>query len=823
MIKKTYKGLESRDNLTKELVQLYINKNAPTIACITGNRGTGKSYVVNKIIKQLAPNKKISIYQNFGDSFVEFDSKFTKKTPNSLSLSGGNALFSLGFGIGWEKKDTSYNHIRNLLAKVLVSDVLLCIDGLSNADSGIRAIIMLIIQHIQKLQDDFKVTIYILITEIDIDNIFINQYERVIEYNLLKYVFSDIKIYLAQNHKIARLQEQEIITISELSNGNLNLVEFMYEEKITYSSSFLDAMEKVCQIRIEQLKQLGKKENLNETELEEVIYSASLNIKEFTAEILSAVVEQEEKKIYRGLSIAKEDALIIQNFNNNYDFCSYEIKAHLAEQIVPKRKEWLLAYYIYYTNNQQDKYFYRAYYLMKYQGKLTMASFSLLMLSYSAAFEMHDMVKIKQIREMLCNSINIPEHYIKIFKAIESFYNLLHMSDNGNIVREAFYDINLDEVDLPLRAELTRAYFHYLYVNSNMNNAKALLILEWCKEFAKNELCLDVPYISADETILRLRIIYDIAPCVLDCLNQYDEFQVLFEKSKELSRRNTKALYGRNLGLYIENVFNRKAFLFVNQTQCTIYYHKAKKYFKENEIWDEYCITLVCEAGTDIVLQQYEEAIDCCNQVLLICQNKNIQLPLIEKLYNNKIIAEFLLYEKTSINQKTRDSAAKKAIKELKKLLLSRSCATEFVILTNICSLSLYCNNDKQYTVYKQKIEKLYGCQDISDIDDLLIDDFYRYYFSWFELYRNIRDERWDNAETIINKLEGFVPSLFRKQEVFWDQKNTAIKELITSQKVINSYDFCNNLVKCSQRENVLAKFFHRGLMLSDLQYTSYL
>ena len=356
-----------------------------------------------------------------------------------------------------------------------------------------------------------------------------------------------------------------------------------------------------------------------------------------------------------------------------------------------------------------------------------------------------------------------------------------------------------------------------------MNNAKALLILEWCKEFAKNELCLDVPYISADETILRLRIIYDIAPCVLDCLNQYDEFQVLFEKSKELSRRNTKALYGRNLGLYIENVFNRKAFLFVNQTQCTIYYHKAKKYFKENEIWDEYCITLVCEAGTDIVLQQYEEAIDCCNQVLLICQNKNIQLPLIEKLYNNKIIAEFLLYEKTSINQKTRDSAAKKAIKELKKLLLSRSCATEFVILTNICSLSLYCNNDKQYTVYKQKIEKLYGCQDISDIDDLLIDDFYRYYFSWFELYRNIRDERWDNAETIINKLEGFVPSLFRKQEVFWDQKNTAIKELITSQKVINSYDFCNNLVKCSQRENVLAKFFHRGLMLSDLQYTSYL
>ena len=823
MIKKAYMGLESRDNLAKELVQLYTNKNAPTISCITGNHGTGKSYVIHKIINQLTANKKISIYQNFGDSFVAFDSKSTKNTPNSLSLSGGNAIFSLGFGVGWEKKDTSYNRIRNLLAKILVSDILFCVDGLSNADSGVRAMIMLIIQHIQKLQNDFKVTIYILVTEIDIDNIFINHYERIVEYNLLKYKFSDIKMYLTQNHKIVSLQEQEIKTISELCNGNLNLVEFMYEEKITYGSNFLDAMEKVCQIRIEQLKQLGKKENLDETELEEVIYSASLNIKEFTAEILSEVVKQEEKKIYRELNIAKEEALIIQNLNNYYDFCSYEIKSHLAEQTIPKRKEWLLAYYVYYTNNEQDQYFYRAYYLMKYQGKLTMASFSLLMLSYSVAFEMRDIVKTKQIREVLCNSTYIPEQYIKIFENIESFYNLLHTNDNGNILKEAFYNINLDELDLPLRAELTRAYFHYLYVNSNMNNAKSLLILEWCKEFSKNELCLDIPYISFDETILRLRIIYDIAPCVLDCLNQYDEFQVLFEKSKELSRRNIKSLYGRNLGLYIENVFNRKAFLFVNQTQCAIYYHKAKKYFKINEIWDEYCITLVCEAGTDIVLQQYDEAIGCCNQVLLICQDKNIQLPLIEKLYNNKIIAEFLSYEKTTLNQRSRDSAAKKAIKELKKLLLSRSCATEFVILTNICSLSLYCNNDKQYTIYKKKIEKLYGCQDISDIDNLLIDDFYRYYFSWFELYRNIRDEHWDNAKIIINKLEGFVPSLFRKQEVFWNQKNAAIKELITSQKVINSYDFCNNLVKYPQRENVLARFFHRGLMLSDLQYTSYL
>lgn len=179
---------------------------------------------------------------------------------------------------------------------------------------------------------------------------------------------------------------------------------------------------------------------------------------------------------------------------------------------------------------------------------------------------------------------------------------------------------------------------------------KALIVLEQCKEFALNELYIDVRSENlpkaTDETILRLRIIYDIAPCVLDCLNQYDSFQCLYEKSKELSQRTHNSQKGRNLGLYIENVFNRKAFLFVNQTQCGIYYHKAKRYFKENEIWDEYCITLVCEAGTDIVIQQYEEALKCCNKAISVCEDKNIQLPLIEKLHNNKIIAEFLLKEK---------------------------------------------------------------------------------------------------------------------------------------------------------------------------------
>lgn len=309
MLKRECKGLESRIELADELVQQYKDKIAPFIVWIMGSHGSGKSFVINNVLKKLENFPHMALYISLGERFIKYGSKTSKKELNSLSFSMGNQLISLGFGIGWENNNSTYNHIRNMLSNILRSDVIICVDDFSNADSEIRAMVLLIAKHFKELQEEFKVKIYMLLTDIDSNHIF----------------------------------------------------------------------------------------NTSET---------------------------------------------------------------IAEYV---------------------------------------------------------------------RSENLPK--------------------------------------------------------------------------------------ATDETILRLRIIYDIAPCVLDCLNQYDSFQCLYEKSKELSQRTHNSQKGRNLGLYIENVFNRKAFLFVNQTQCGIYYHKAKRYFKENEIWDEYCITLVCEAGTDIVIQQYEEALKCCNSL----------------------------------------------------------------------------------------------------------------------------------------------------------------------------------------------------------------
>ena len=75
------------------------------------------------------------------------------------------------------------------------------------------------------------------------------------------------------------------------------------------------------------------------------------------------------------------------------------------------------------------------------------------------------------------------------------------------------------------------------------------------------------------------------------------------------------------------------------------YYERAKSYFSRNQIWDEMCLTLVCQAGTDIVIQQYDDAQELCKQAQEIADHYGITLPQPEKLQNNFLIAEFLQAE----------------------------------------------------------------------------------------------------------------------------------------------------------------------------------
>lgn len=822
---KEYDGLDGRNNFIEDITKELVDHMASDVTYIQASCGQGKTYVIKRIMEEVyKKTSDISIIEGRIDQLVEINKKHTSNNINSVDINAGFAGFSAGIGIGWEKKESQYENIRQVINTRFKQQILICIDDISNADNELRVLITQIICYIHRLKKECNKEINILITDTqDLYYDTLYKYSISIKYVCLRqYQPKDIEKYLDNQKRLSLPFDSR--QIYKLSQGNLKLVEFIYDELILQNNSYINTLSDIVNRRLAIIKDQGLKNDISSKEMEEIIFAASLALHSFSSQFITDIVAKEYSKISEGLEIAKNEELLAKDIQKYYSFISDEIQDYIADITIKKRENLFIAYYNYYTQHQQDEYYLRGYYILKYQGKLTHLSISLLFVAYLIARRMEDNLKVKVIEDTFAN--NSSEGNTKmIFDMLKKFCNHIYDEEDIRTVTEDFYKIQNEFVDIVVKAEIVIEYFNYIYKITPMNTAFYVNILNQCVGFAMNELSFDTSEIDGimkvDESLLRLKIIYDIAPCVLDQRNDYEKFQDLYNQSIVLTKNNP-SIKQRGIGEYIENVFNRKAFLFVNQAACSFYYEKAKNYFLKNEIWIEYYITLICQAGTDIVIQEYKEAISLCEKVKKECLEKDIRLPQLEKLYNNELIAKFLLCEQETKSKSKLISTAKKTLTQLKKLLDKSSNATQFVIYTNICSLSLYIDDEQQYLRYKNKFEKLYKCSDLADITNENVDDFYRYYFSWFELYRMIKNDNWDIAQAIIDQLDDFIPALFRKQEIFWENKNASVKQLIINKTKLDAYDFCNNLVKTKRAEQTLSKFFYRGLMLSDLQYTSY-
>ena len=674
--------------------------------------------------------------------------------------------------------------------------------------------------------------VYFLVTDTS-DTMFLSMgsgAERITHFELSPYDSDDILEYLKSRHLellITDTVKQNILQIQKISGGNLYLADFLFVDLTFQNKDYFAALEYVIKRRLAKLKADGLNKEISESDMEDIILSSSLAIQPFTTTEISSITNRNDNTVANSLDIAKEEAFLDKSLDCFYDFPCYQIKSALEKQSVEKRRERLLHYYQYYTENEQDEYYIRAFYLIKYYRVIGPQAFALLGLAYTSRFSSIDIDLLSKIDDAI-NKYGTSEQ-IEDFQEIKVFYEMIVKSPDTQDLQglhSAYLRLKRKGFDVPLKAELSRAYFHYLYRTHSPYNQDLKLLFEECLSYANHEILLTdsvnpIKLKPMDETIIRLNIIYTVAPYLLDVLNRDDEFTELYKLSLSLSNAcSSKSAKG--LGQYIENVFNRKAFLFVNQTQCAPYYERAKSYFSRNQIWDEMCLTLVCQAGTDIVIQQYDDAQELCKQAQEIADRYGITLPQPEKLQNNFLIAEFLQAEAQAKSEKVCLTKARQTFSKLKKLLHKKPCATEFVILTNICSLCLYSGNDQQYLKYKAMLERQMTCKDVSDVSDLDIDDFYRYYFAWFEVFRMIRDGNWEMAEQLRQSVHGFIPALFKKQERFWEMKDQALADVIRKRISMSAYDFCNNLVHVNRKENTLSRFFFRGLMLSDLQYTSY-
>ena len=823
MIMNLYRGLEGRDKLITELVEKYSFNSAESVILIQATRGQGKTYITNELIRKLS-HDKFHIFLNSIDEFRSQNNNENIKKINSIGLSVGIATFSLGFTVGWDSSLSQYEKIRNIFASLPQKNILICVDSIENISDEIRFLTFQIVKNIQRLEKDFNKKIYIFVTsipEIYTDDFWVCT-ESVKIIKLHNYGKTDIENFFKLQNKLVKV---DILKIYSLCNGNLNLANFLYDEIGVQNNEYLDTLDDVVKRRLAMLKDQGQKKKISNNDIEEIIFSAALAIKKITAQLLKNIVEKRVPLIVQGLDMACEEALLEKDPKKYYRFISDEIQENIEKLSIQKRDDLLISYYNYYTQYEPDEYYIRAHYIYRFLGCLSNLSETLFLLAYSFARIISDNTKIKMI-EKIFSSTNVEKDRQYRFNLIKSFFDDIMNVENLSKINSDYNRIENMFLDMTVMAVITCEYFGVLYRKTSMNTPLSNHILNKCINYAENDMIIDNTEIDGilqiDENILRLKIIYDIAPCILDQNNDYKLFQKLYDLSKGLNSGHQISKKQKSLGEYIENVFNRKAFLFVNQASCDIYYEKAKKYFSNHEIWIEYYVTLICQAGTYIVIQEFQHAIDICQKVRKECLEKQIVLPQIEKLDNNELIANFLLVEQQLGSAREVSNVAKKTIINLKKLLTNEANATQFVIYTNICSLCLYINDKEQYCKYKTKLEKLYKCKNIADVTDENIDDFYRYYFAWFDLYCSINDGNWHKAEKIVSTLSNFVPALFRKQEIFWETKLNAVKVMISNKEKKNAYDFCNNLVQTKRQEHILSKFFYRGLMLSDLQYTSY-
>ena len=150
MKKQIISGLSKRDELVNTLIDKYKHNAAEKITLILGPSGSGKSYILNKILDACQNRffeKNIYAYINCGNSFVRSNSYHTSQSISDLSLSVGNSLMSVGFGIGMQSNAFEYSAAKKILDTTKTHTVLVCIDDFSNTDISVRHIFKILLEN----------------------------------------------------------------------------------------------------------------------------------------------------------------------------------------------------------------------------------------------------------------------------------------------------------------------------------------------------------------------------------------------------------------------------------------------------------------------------------------------------------------------------------------------------------------------------------------------------------------------------------------------------------------------------------------------------
>ena len=808
----------NREKFCDELYKLIIESRSNSFQFV-GKNGAGKEYVLENLEKKL--RRKHEIYKIFSDTIIRKGKRISTHTISvAFSL---NSL--VGMSLSPTKNDShKINYIiANLKSLTLKKNLLISAIDYDTLPPESRDFINILLCNKEFIEEKINKKITIIITSNDdyfngkynVENVIFKDYNRIDIYNYLINVCG---------YTAAQITNTKLTQIYKLCGTNLNLVN-NYAKLILSNDKTSNSIEEIIDTKLNYYIRSGEKYNLSREELKSILLTSSMSIQMLTTNMISYINSINEQSVQNGFYCALNEKFIEESVSQlhkiiNYSFISKEEKKYLYNIAKKTYKQKTLEYYIYLSEVAEDEYFERSQYLFRYYDAINKNVFALIMLGISKSFMLNDVLQRDKIISFFKEN-NTNELYEELFNNICIAY-INHYQGYYQKTLEILENIDYSEINIVLAAELRRLMFKSGYIGHILTPALLNEVAQELHTYLGQKIFLSKDFApkNKDEKILSLRIIFELAPYELDTLNDKEGFCKLYDTSLLLTNYINDHFIKKSFSEYIINVFNRKAFLFAVPSQARVYYEQAVAYFKDNKIWDEYAIALASKAGNEIALQKYSPAINNCTQAITTIKEFQLEIPQEEKIYNNLYIAEFLYFESNKDN--TLLEVQNKAVstsEKLEKLVTSKPCGMNHVILTNIASLNLYAGKEDKYLYTKQQLETSLGCKDVSAIEDVKINDFYRYHFAWYEFYLNLMYHNWKKCSQIVNLLNAFYPSIFHNTEKM-DLRVQAARNIVKGKISLDIEKYGINMLQYAQSDKKL--YSSRGLPLSDLQFTSW-
>lgn len=797
----TFSGIQGRDNAIEYILNKY-SKGEYRDFLVIGEKGTGKKYILNRIINELVDYENLSVYKPVGDEFIDCNEYIYTKKISKASIQFNLSTF---FGISIstdERSKTKTNYILNILRKIPNNNIAFIISDWNDLTIEIREFVNILIKEKDFFTSQTNKSYFFIISNEQPESMLV-KFEYI---ELAKYLERDVIDYLISTFDF---DESKAIRIFNLCGSNLNLVTLLAQELDEKNAIYENTLENLILHKLDECKRKAQEKDIRSEQIEHIIITCAFCLRSFTNEEISHITELNSKIVSDSFHISTNENLFVQE-NMTYDFLSDEIKNILQTRFNYNSSTYI-DYYKYLTQNKPDEYYQRALYIIKYHNTITKNAASLLVLS----------LLLNHIQLWETNYNNIEKiiyqyniKYLALFQKIKAFY-IAYRNGQGELANESIKGYDKLLLNSVGNAAIERAIFQNNYKCKQKIQVESLYYN--LMYYINNPLyILEDNICNNEELLLKLKIIYTLLPYVIDDRNDIDTFNILNEQGNVIYRNLCSMPYEIKGLTYMKNIMNRKAFLFAHPKATSSYYIEAELYFRENEIWDQYCMSLISHAGTLLACGEYQDSISLCKEALKVINEKKILLDAPQKLYNNYYIAIFLNKEKNLSDKALLFKEAETTISKLKKLLTSESNASNHVILTNIASLQLYCDKFDDYLFTKTIIESSLQCEDVSDLNDDSVNDFYRYHFACFELYYLQRNEKWEECVNLIKHISAFVPALFKKFENMLEDKFHFFMKKLSAHISLDGPDFClwRKTIKSST-------FLDRGLLLSDLQFTS--